>query len=126
MSLFIKWFGKIKNIKGLLHQHLRREGRRYRKRWATKDSRGKIIGRVGIENRPKEAEERKVFGHLEVVTIIGKNYQGAIITLNDRASGMLRMRKVETKDSEIVKRKLGEIFDEIRPYMDSIILSKIK
>ena len=67
-----------------------------------------------------------MFGHLEVDTIIGKNYQGAIITLNDRASGMLRMRKVETKDSEIVKRKLGELFDEIRPYMDSIILSKIK
>ena len=109
-----------KKCKGTLYQHLRRKGRRYRKRGSSKDSRGKIIGRVGIENRPKEAEERKVFGHLEVDTIIGKNHQGAIITLNDRASGMLWMRKVETKDSEIVKRKLGEMLDEIRPYIKSI------
>jgi IS30 family transposase len=109
-----------KKHKGLLYQHLRRKGRRYRKRGASKDSRGKIIGRVGIENRPKEAEERKVFGHLEVDTIIGKNHRGAIITLNDRATGMLWMRKVETKDSEIVKRKLGEMLDEIRPYIKSI------
>ena len=109
-----------KKRKGSLHQHLRRKGRRYRKRGSNKDSRGKIIGRIGIESRPKEAEERKVFGHLEVDTIIGKNHQGAIITLNDRASGMLWMRKVETKDSEIVKRKLGEILDEIRPYIKSI------
>jgi len=109
-----------KKRKGFLHQHLRRKGRRYRKRGSSKDSRGKIIGRIGIENRPKEAEERKVFGHLEVDTIIGKNHQGAIITLNDRASGVLWMRKVETKDSEIVKRKLGEMLDEIRPYIKSI------
>jgi IS30 family transposase len=109
-----------KKRKGTLHQHLRRKGRRYRKRGSSKDSRGKMIGRVGIENRPKEAEERKVFGHLEVDTIIGKNHQGAIITLNDRASGMLWMRKVETKDSEIVKRKLGEMLDEIRPFIKSI------
>ena len=33
---------------------------------------------------------------------------------------MLWMRKVETKDSEIVKRKLGEMLDEIRPYIKSI------
>ena len=115
-----KMIWEDKKRKGALHQHLRRKGRRYRKRGSNKDSRGKIIGRIGIESRPKEAEERKVFGHLEVDTIIGKNHQGAIITLNDRASGMLWMRKVETKDSEIVKRKLGEMLDEIRPYIKSI------
>ena len=63
-----------KKRKGSLHQHLRRKGRRYRKLGSSKDSRGKIIGSVGIENRPKEPEERKVFGHLEVDTIIGKNH----------------------------------------------------
>lgn len=109
-----------KKHKGKLHNHLRRKGRRYRKRGSSKDSRGKILGRVGIEHRPKEAEERKEFGHLEVDTIIGKNHKGAIITLNDRASGMLWMKKVETKDSEIVKLKIGEMLDEIRPYIKSI------
>jgi IS30 family transposase len=109
-----------KKRKGNLHKHLRRKGRRYRKRGNINDSRGKIVGRVGIENRPKEAEKREVFGHFEVDTIIGKDHKGAIITLNERASGMLWMKKVESKDAEIVKEKLAEILDEIRPYLKSI------
>jgi len=111
---------KDKKVNGTLHEHLRRKGRRYRKRGSSKDSRGKIVGRVGIEKRPKEAEERKVFGHFELDTIIGKDHKGAIITLNERASGMLWMRKVESKDAEIVIKKLAEMLDEIRPYLRSI------
>lgn len=111
---------KDKRAKGTLYEHLRRKGRRYRKRGCSKDSRGKIVGRVGIEKRPKEAEERKVFGHFELDTIIGKDHKGAIITLNERASGMLWMRKVESKDAEIVIKKLAEMLDEIRPYLRSI------
>jgi transposase, IS30 family len=109
-----------KRKKGELHTHLRRKGRRYRKRGASKDSRGKIVGRVGIEKRPAEAAECKVFGHFEVDTIIGQNHQQAIITLNDKASGMLWMRKVETRDARLVRKKLCEILDEIRPYIKSI------
>lgn len=109
-----------KKRKGSLHNHLRHKGRRYRKRGSCKDSRGKITGRVGIENRPKEAEERKVFGHLEVDTIIGQNHKGAIITLNDRASGMLWMKKVQSRDAELVKLSLGQLLEEIRPYIKSI------
>lgn len=109
-----------KKAKGDLYKHLRRKGRRYRKRGSSKDTRGQLIGRVGIEQRPKEAEERKVFGHLEIDTIIGKDHKGAIITLNDRASGMLWMKKSESKDAEIVKLKIAEMLDEIRPYIKSI------
>lgn len=112
------WVNQKQN--GLLHKHLRGQGRRYRKRGANKDSRGKMIGRVGIEKRPKEAELRTVFGHLEVDTIIGKNHKGAIITLNDRTSGMLWMGKVETRDAETVRIKLAEMLEEIRPYIKSI------
>jgi IS30 family transposase len=57
-----------------------------------------------------------VFGHFEVDTIIGKDHKGVTITLNERASGMLWIRKVESKDAEIVKEKLAEI----RPYLKSI------
>lgn len=105
---------------GSLYQHLRRKGRRYRKRGNVKDTRGQLVGRIGIEKRPKEAEERKVFGHLEIDTIIGKNHQGAIITLNDRASGMLWMGLIETRDAHSLRIKLCEMLDEIRPYIKSI------
>lgn len=111
---------KDKKQKGALHKHLRRQGRRYRKRGSNKDSRGKIIGRVGIEKRPKEADNRLVFGHLEVDTIIGKNHKGAIVTLNDRASGMLWMKKVESRDALVVMLAICEMLDKIRPYIKSI------
>jgi IS30 family transposase len=111
---------KDKKAKGDLHTHLRRKGRRYRKRGASKDSRGIIIGRVGIEKRPPEAENRTEFGHLEVDTIIGKDHKGAIITLNDRASGVVWMGKTNSKDADEVKEKLAEMLEEIRPYIKSI------
>ncbi len=109
-----------KRQKGSLHLHLRHKGRKYRKRGRQKDSRGILIGRVGIEHRPKEAETRTEFGHLEIDTIIGKNHKGAIITLNDRACGMLWMRKVKSRDAELVRVKTCEMLDEIRPYIKSI------
>ena len=77
---------------GSLHTHLRTRGKRYRKRGAAKDSRGVIIGRVDIEHRPLVVQKRKRFGDLEMDTIIGKDHKGAILTINDRATGMLRMR----------------------------------
>ena len=62
---------------GDLHTHLRRKGRRYRKRGASKDSRGIIKDRIGIEKRPAIVEQRSRFGDLEVDTVIGKNHKGA-------------------------------------------------
>lgn len=112
------WENKRQN--GTLYRHLRCKGRRYRKRGNSKDNRGKIVGRVGIEKRPKEANERSEFGHLEVDTIVGKNHKGAIITLNDRASGMLWMGKVETREAEVVKIKLSQMLEEIRPFIKSV------
>ena len=109
-----------KREKGSLHLHLRRKGRKYRKRGRQKDSRGVLVGRVGIEHRPKEPETRSEFGHLEIDTIIGKNQKGPIITLNDRACGMLWMRKVKSRDTELVRVKTCEMLDEIRPYIKSI------
>jgi IS30 family transposase len=47
-------------------------------------------------------EERKRFGDLEMDTIIGRKHKGAIVTINDRASGMLLMRKVPRKESGLV------------------------
>ena len=109
-----------KKNKGDLYTHFRRKGRRYRKRGSSKDSRGCIVGRIGIEKRPQEAMNRTTFGHLEVDTIIGKNHKGAIITLNDLTSGMLWMRKVESRDAELVKTTLSDMLEQIKPYIKSI------
>jgi transposase, IS30 family len=84
---------------GDLHEGLRTCGKRYRKRGAAKDRRGIIKGRVDIDNRPPEVEERLRFGDLEIDTIIGADHKGAIVTVNDRASGVLLMEKLNGKDA---------------------------
>ena len=93
---------------GTLHTHLRSQGKRYRKRGSAKDNRGIIKNRVGIEQRPEIVESRERFGDLEVDLIIGKNHKQAILTINDRASGVLRMSKVEYKQADAVCEAIVE------------------
>ncbi|ELY1980268.1 IS30 family transposase, partial [Flavobacterium psychrophilum] len=105
---------------GTLYTHLRNQGKTYRKPGASKDKRGLIVGRIGIENRPKEVEEKQRFGDLEIDLVIGKDHKGALLTINDRATGMLQMKKIESKDSEIVKNATIELLENWKPFLQTI------
>jgi IS30 family transposase len=109
-----------KKRKGSLHKHLRHKGRKYRKRGALKDSRGLLKNRVNISKRPSEVERNDTFGHLECDLIVGENHKGAVLTMNDRTSGMLWMRKVLSKDAGVVTLAMRSILEEIKPYIKSI------
>ena len=108
-----------KKAGGDLCSHLRRQGRRNQKRGNSKLNRG-IIGRVDIKHRPVIVEERSRFGDLEVDLIIGKNHKGAIVTINDRASGMLKMSKVPSKESAVVSLAINTLLEEWNPYIHTI------
>ena len=105
---------------GQLYIHLRNQGKTYRKRGASKDKRGQIIGRIGIENRPKEVDEKQRFGDLEIDLVIGKDHKGALLTINDRATGMLQMKKIQSKDAEIVKIATIELLQNWKPFLQTI------
>lgn len=109
-----------KKDKGKLHLHLRNQGRKYRKRGAQKDNRGIIKDRVGIEKRPEIVEKRERFGDLEVDLIIGKNHSQAMLTINDRASGMVKIRKVASKEARIVSKTIIEALEDWKPYVQTI------
>lgn len=91
---------KLKDKGKGLYRYLRRKGRKYAKRGCQYNSRGTIIGRVDIDNRPEIVNEKIRFGDLEGDTIIGKNKKGAIETINDRLTGFLWMRKLSGKEAE--------------------------
>jgi IS30 family transposase len=112
------WDDKKNN--GDLYTHLRRQERRYRKRGSSKDTRGIIKNRVSIDQRPKVVENRDRFGDLEVDLIIGKNHNQAILTINDRASGMLKMSKVASKQADVVTLAIQELLEEWKPYLHTI------
>ena len=105
---------------GDLHTHLRRQGRRYRKRGAIKDSRGIIRDRISIDKRPVIVEKRERFGDLEVDLIIGKNHNQAILTINDRASGMLKMKKTPSKQASVVTEAITTLLEDWKPYLHTI------
>jgi len=109
-----------KKAKGDLHTHLRRKGRKYRKRGNSKDSRGIIKDRVSISQRPDIVEKRSRFGDLEADLIIGKNHKQAIVTLNDRASGVLKMEKVASKEAAVVAAAINKILEEWAPYLHTM------
>ncbi len=115
-----------KKQKGDLHTHLRRKGRRYRKRGNLKDSRGIIKNKVSIEKRPDIVEKRARFGDLEVDLILGENHKQAIVTINDRASGILKMGKVFSKQAREVGDKICELLEDWRPYLKTITSDNAK
>ena len=94
---------------GDLHTHLRRKGRKYRKRGAKKDSRGVIRDRVSIDERPKVVDDKSRFGDLEIDLIMGANHRRALLSANDRASGISWIALLEGKDSKALADKAAEM-----------------
>ena len=94
---------------GDLHTHLRRKGRKYRKRGAKKDSRGVIRDRVSINERPKVVDDKSRFGGLEIDLIMGANHRRALLSANDRASGISWIALLEGKDSKALADKAAEM-----------------
>lgn len=109
-----------KKAGGNLYKDLRSQGKKYRKRGNAKDKRGKIQGRICISERPLIVDNRERFGDLEIDTIIGKNHKGAIVTINDRATGLLKMKKLEGKNAEILADKTIEILTPYKEVLHTI------
>ncbi len=109
-----------KKYNGELYTHLRRHGRRYRKRGNKKDSRGLIKNRVSIEERPKIVDEKKRFGDFEIDTIIGKNHKGAILTINDRWSSLVWIRKLTGKQAGPLSEKTIETLEPFKALIHTI------
>lgn len=87
---------------GDLHKHLRCRKKR-RKRYASgRDCRGQIRDRVPISERPKAVEKKKRIGDWEGDTIIGSKGKGALVTLVERRSQLVKIRRVASREANVV------------------------
>lgn len=85
-----------------------------RKRGQGKSRRGPSIpNRVGIEQRPSVVNERARFGDWEGDTIVGAHHQGFLTTLVERRSGLLRVRKTDTKEAFEVAQTIVEALMDV-------------
>lgn len=91
-----------KRAGGTLWRNLRCQKQR-KKRYGKTDRRGIIPNRQSIELRPMIVDQRRRIGDWEADTIIGKNHKQAIVSLVERKSGFLLMRKVERKTAQAVR-----------------------
>ena len=80
----------------------------------------KIPNRTSIHERPKEADGRR-FGDLEMDTIVGKNNKGAIVTIIDRSTGWLIMRKLpHGKDANEAAKTIVHLLEPYRKWIKTI------
>ena len=96
-----RWIWEDKRKKGTLYQYLRRKGKKYNKRGNSLAGRGYIPNRVDIEERPAIVDLKERFGDLEIDTVIGSNHKGALVTINDRLTSKVWIRKLSGKDATV-------------------------
>jgi len=93
---------------GNLFKHLRTGEKKYKKRYG-KHKKPKIIikNKVSIDERPEEINNKQRYGDWEIDTIIGKNNKGAIVTIVERKSNFILIRKLKGKNaSQLAKETI--------------------
>jgi IS30 family transposase len=106
-----------KRAGGDLHKHLRCQKKR-RKRYGSRDRRGKIPNRSSIESRPEIVELRSRIGDWEGDTIIGKDGKQAIVTLVERKSRLTLMEKIEQRTANATEKAIIRM---LQPFIHSIL-----
>lgn len=76
----------------------------YRRRYGSgRERRGQLADRVGIEQRPGEAQRRQRIGHWEADTVHGQARQGAVLSLVERRSRLTRLAKLPRATAKAVR-----------------------
>ena len=103
---------------GVLYKNCRHH-LKHRKRTVT----GKHIpipNRTSISERPQEADGER-FGDFEMDTIVGKDGRGAIVTLTERSTNMLFMRKLDKgKNARELARTVVKMLGPYKEYIKTI------
>lgn len=101
---------------GALHTHLRCRKKR-KKRYGSKDRRGRIPGRIGIEQRPVVVERKTRIGDWEGDTLIGKGHRGAVLTLVERRTRYTVLAASKTKQAGPVRQSIERA---LTPHRDRV------
>jgi IS30 family transposase len=88
-----KYIWSEKHAGGSLHLCLRQRTKKHRKRYATKERRGRLAGKRHISERPAAVEQRRTIGHWEIDTIHGSG-RDSVATLVERVSGYTLIGKL--------------------------------
>jgi IS30 family transposase len=97
-----------KRAGGKLHKHLRHCGKRYNKRASSTAGRGCIPGRIDITTRPVIVEDKARIGDWEGDTVISAVSKTALLTVVDRCSKFVVIKKIGRKTADNVRKAMTE------------------
>ena len=101
--------GRVKEGCEDLRKYLPRRHKRRQKKGLRKAQKLERVGRLpSIEDRPKEAEERKEIGHWEDDTMVSRQSVVRLKSINERASGVVFLDKMTNGTSEESTRVVCE------------------
>ena len=89
---------------GTLYEHLRGATKLRRKRHGTYDSRGRLVGKRPIEDRPASADNRSRVGHWEADTMLGDG-KPCVVTLVERKTGYVQLGKLNARTTQQLSRR---------------------
>lgn len=87
---------------GALYRHLRRQRKRRRSRLGRRDRRGRIANRASIDERPRSVDLKRFYGDWEADLVVGRNHEGAVLTLVERKGKYCLIHPLESKRSDEV------------------------
>lgn len=106
---------KVRNID--LLQKCQRKGHSKRIRM------NKVKLGTSIDQRPKEINEKTVFGHWEGDSVVGKDGKSSVLTLIERKTAMSFVLKTDAKTSEATFRSLQKLKERLGNHFGKIFQS---
>ena len=121
-----QWIWADKKAGGPLYLNLRRRAKTYQKRVNGKTSRGRIVGRVDIDQRPAIVETRSRVGDWEADTIVGLGHVSALVTLVERKTRYTRIVRVLANTAVLVKEAIIGALEPFKSVVETITFDNEK
>ena len=98
-------------------EYLRRKQKRRRKRNGKKSQRVCIPDRTPIHERPDEVDERKVPGHWEGDSVVGRGHANGLHTEYERVTSITRFERLNRVNSKETLKAMKKIFDPLPDHL---------
>lgn len=107
---------------GQLWRQLRIMSKFGRKRRGSPATRGRLVGKRHISERPEAVQRRRRIGHWEGDTVMGADLRHCVLTLVERKTGYLVMKKLSARTKEQAAAALSQAVFELGRLVRTITL----
>jgi len=107
---------------GKLWRHMRHMSKFGRKRRASPATRGRVLGKRHISERPREVDLRIRIGHYEGDTVMGPDQRHCVLTMVERVSGLVDIRKLTARNKEQATTALARTIIKFKGTIKTITL----